>query len=109
MSHIEQFEKEFGTKLSERELMIFNYAYNSYLKDLDFENELIVEIQNIKLSGTQSRNLYTNVDSLAKSLNLKCDVQYVTMTFSFPSNTIHYRIVVEGKRKDVRTFFNKIW
>lgn len=109
MNHIEQFEKDFNTKLTEREIMIFNYAYNAHLKDLDLENEVVTEIKNVSMSSIQSRNLYTNTDSLARSLNVKCDVQYVNMTFSFPSNTMHYRIIVEGKRKDVGTFFNKIW
>ena len=105
---IKEFEQKINTNLTEREQMIFNYAYICGQQELKNNNSTITKVINKVVGGFRDLNFRDSAKSLAKDLNLDCRIDYVATLFRFPCNSIEYRITLKGKRSDIDLFCQSV-
>jgi hypothetical protein len=68
---IKEFEEKFNTRLTERDKMIFNYAYNCSKQKLNENNQVITKVINQVVGYFRDFNFTDDARSLAKKLNLE--------------------------------------
>ena len=101
---IEEFERAVNTKLTEREEMIFNYAYNMGKKELNTKDEPEIFISNMTVGYFKDMNFKESAESLARELGLECKIEYVRTVFGFPGHSKKYRVILKGKKDSIEIF-----
>lgn len=96
-----QFEKDFTTCLTEKEKMIFQYAYNKGQESLSEDK---VEIFTVTVMQHQRDTIGKFARVISKSLKIECDVDYLNTTFPFYN---HYQVTLEGKSSKVEEALKK--
>jgi len=105
---IKELERKINIDLTEREQMIFNYAYICGKQELESNNSIITKVINKVVGGFRDFNFRENTKSLAKDFNLDCKIDYITTLFRFPCNSIEYRITLKGRKSDIDMFYQSV-
>lgn len=101
---IKRFKQEFNTSLTDREQMIFNYAYNCGKQKLVDDNSIETCVCRRVVGCFRDMNFRDSTQALAKDLNLECKITYVATVFGFPGHSTEYSIVLKGRRSNIESF-----
>ncbi|MGG3890309.1 hypothetical protein [Metabacillus fastidiosus] len=92
---INKFEKEFDTELTERENMIFKYAFRKGLSQNDKEK---VETLNIRVVQHQGDAVKSFAKNMEEAFGVSCKANFLTMVFPFYKV---YQVIIKGKQIEV--------
>lgn len=95
MEAMDRYQSDFSEKLTEKDKMIFKYAFKKGMESLQKD---AIEVFNIKLTRHHDNAVRQTIKSVKEAYGIICDSTYITMTFPF---YLHYQITIKGKSDEV--------
>lgn len=106
-----KLEHKLNANLTERERMIFKYAYESgknHEAMFGGKQSKVVKVETFRLGSSMSQNFLNNVRKLAKMFDVEVNYNFTGSEYGLIENAVFYKITARGKEQDIDNFFKAI-